>query len=262
MLLIDSHCHLDRLNYKTIHTNINDVLQKAYKNYVKIFLTISTSIDNFEYVSQLYKSHKNIFYSYGIHPLYLKNNNILNLNTVLNNKKIIAIGETGLDYHSNDKKKNEQQKLFEKHINLSIKTNKPIIIHSRNAILDTIKILKNQHNYSCRGVLHSFCEDINYAKQLLDIGFYISFSGIITFKNADNIRTALKYIPIDCMLIETDSPYLTPIPYRGKENQPAFLYNIAKYISDYKKISLQTISEVTTKNFINLFGIQLDDFMK
>ncbi|CAL4323146.1 Uncharacterized metal-dependent hydrolase YcfH [Buchnera aphidicola (Eriosoma lanigerum)] len=258
MLLVDSHCHLDQLNYNTIHININDMLHKAYKNHIKLFLCIATSIQNCKSIVHLFKKNNNILYSFGIHPLNCNVNTVdlIELEQLTMYNKVIAIGETGLDYYHQPIQKELQKWLFRKHIQLAKKIKKPVIVHSRQSNQDMIQILKEENAYSCKGILHAYCDDINIAKQLLNIGFYISFSGIITFKNSEYIRKILKYIPIDSILIETDSPYLTPVPYRGKENQPAYLYNIAKYISCLKKIDIEMLSEITTNNFYKLFNIE------
>ncbi|WP_422667271.1 TatD family hydrolase [Buchnera aphidicola] len=257
MLLIDSHCHIDQLNYDLLHKNIDDVLNKAYKNHIKKFLTVSTSIKNFYIIQNMFKNYKSILYSCGIHPLncHQKKNHINQLLRLSNTNKVIALGETGLDYHLTQENKKIQQDCFYKHIKIAINLNKPIIVHSRNAIKDTLLILKEHSHYRCRGVLHSFTEDYSIASQLLDLGFYISFSGISTFKNSIILRETIKKIPLDRILIETDSPYLAPVPYRGQENQPAYLLEIAKNISILKKINIESVAYNTTKNFYTLFNI-------
>ncbi|MBZ2279406.1 YchF/TatD family DNA exonuclease, partial [Buchnera aphidicola] len=169
-------------------------------------------------------------------------------------KSVIALGETGLDYHHSINYKKLQKIFFREHIRISLKLNKPIIVHSRNSIKDVLKILNEENSKNCRGVLHSFNEDYDSAYKLLDLGFYISFSGIITFKNSISLQETAKKIPLNRLLIETDSPYLSPIPYRGKENQPAYLLDIAKKIALLKKIDLEEIARITTKNFYKLFN--------
>ncbi|AEO08145.1 TatD family hydrolase [Buchnera aphidicola] len=265
MLLIDSHCHLDRLNYKLFHKDIEDMLNKAYFNNVKKFLTISTSINNFYKINQLFEKHQNILYSCGIHPLNcLKElNNFKNqencfdkIEKLSNSKRVIAIGETGLDYYHSFQTKKIQQNFFREHIRIAIKLNKPIIVHSRHSIHDTINILKEEQAEKCKGILHSFNENLNAALKLLELGFYISCSGITTFKNSIELCDTIKKIPLTHLLIETDAPYLSPVPYRGKENQPAYLFNIAKKISIIKNINIQTLAQITTNNFFNLFKLK------
>ncbi|HXK00479.1 MAG TPA: YchF/TatD family DNA exonuclease, partial [Buchnera sp. (in: enterobacteria)] len=170
-------------------------------------------------------------------------------------KNVIALGETGLDYFYQKKNKNNQKHAFRKHIKIGIKLNKPIIVHTRSAIDDTLSVLNETESKRCKGVIHSFTENLSYAKKILDMGFYISFSGIVTFKNADEIRKTAKYIPLDRLLIETDSPYLSPVPKRGKENQPAYLWYIADYITKLRKINMEYFMDITKKNFYKLFQI-------
>lgn len=257
MLLIDSHCHLDKLNYKFIHKNIDDVLKKALKKNVKIILNISTSINNFKDMIKLIKNKKNIFFSCGIHPLECrdKNYNFNELCQLAKKNYVIAIGETGLDFLHTKNDKFNQIKLFQDHIKLSLKLNKPLIIHTRNSIKEILTILKKEESKTCKGVIHSFTENLSSLYQILDLGFYISLSGIITFKNSNNLRSILNFIPMNRLLIETDSPYLSPIPHRRKENQPSFLYDLAKYISILKKISIEKLALITTNNFKKLFNV-------
>lgn len=266
MFLTDSHCHIDRLNYNSLHKNIDDVLNKSYNNDVKNLLAVSTSINNFYKIQKLSKKNKSIFYSCGIHPLNCQKE-LKNFHTLqIISKKIeeqsytqnvIALGETGLDYYRSIESKKIQTDFFRTHIRIAIKVNKPIIVHSRNSINDTIKILKEENAEKCKGVLHSFTENYDAVYKLLDIGFYISISGIITFKNSISLKNTIKKIPLERLLIETDSPYLSPVPYRGLENQPAYLFNIAKYISSLMEIDIKTLAKITTKNFCTLFNIEI-----
>ncbi|QFQ32525.1 YchF/TatD family DNA exonuclease [Buchnera aphidicola (Aphis fabae)] len=255
MFLIDSHCHLDQLNYNELHKNIEDMLKKSHKNSVKKFLTVSTSISNFYNIKQLFDKYNSVFYSCGVHPLYCQKEikNFNQLQVLSTNKRVIALGETGLDYHYSIQTKEIQQYFFRKHIQIAIQLNKPIIVHTRNAIDDTIRILKEENAEKCGGILHSFTENDVIAFKLLDLGFYISFSGIITFKNSIQLRNTLKKIPLENLLIETDAPYLSPVPYRGKENQPAYLLDIAKHICLIKEIHLEKFAKIIKNNFYTLF---------
>lgn len=265
MFLIDSHCHIDKLNYILLHKNVEDVLKKSDKNNVKSFLTISTSINNFYKIKKLFSIYNNIFYSCGIHPCNCKKelNNyqqeedvFSEIEKLSNNKRVIAIGETGLDYYHSEEHKDMQKKFFREHIRISVKLKKPIIIHARNSINDVIKILNEENSKKCIGVLHSFNADKNIAFKLLDMGFYISFSGIITFKKSIELHDIIKKIPLDRILIETDSPYLSPIPYRGQENQPAYLIEVAKKISFLKNTKIENIALILRNNFHKLFNIK------
>lgn len=255
MFLIDSHCHLDQLNYNTLHKNIEDMLKKSNKNYVQEFLTVATSINNFYNIAKLFNKYHSIFYSCGVHPLHChKEIQLLNqLKSLSTNTRVVALGETGLDYYYSPETKKIQQYFFRKHIQIAIQLNKPIIVHTRNAIKDTIRILKEENAEKCGGIIHSFTENDTAAFKLLDLGFYISFSGIVTFKNSTELRDTLKTIPLENLLIETDSPYLSPVPYRGKENQPAHLLYIAKHICLIKKIHLEEFAKIIKNNFYTLF---------
>nr|WP_252837508.1 TatD family hydrolase [Buchnera aphidicola] len=166
------------------------------------------------------------------------------------------MGETGLDFFYQKKNKKEQEKLFYKHIYVSKENNKPLIIHSRNSKNKTLKILKSKQAENCKGVLHSFNEDWEMASKLLDLNLYISISGIVTFKNSNTLREVVKKIPLNRLLIETDSPFLTPVPHRGKKNQPSYVYYIAKFISNLIKIDIEELSYITKKNFYKLFKIK------
>ncbi|WP_367670525.1 TatD family hydrolase [Sodalis-like secondary symbiont of Drepanosiphum platanoidis] len=260
MFLIDSHCHLDKLNYITLHKNIDDVIKKAQKKNINIILFVCTEIKNFNFMKKLVKGKKNIFLSYGTHPLYIdKYFNFKLLNSISFNKKIIAIGETGLDFYKNKHNKKRQKKAFRNHIEISKNYKKPLIIHSRNSIKDVLSILKEKESNNCNGVLHCFSESIESARILLNLGFYISFSGIITF-NPNAFKEIIKFIPLNRILIETDSPYLSPVPYKNKENQPSYMIYIANILSKIKNISLEELSNHTSKNFCKLFKININKY--
>lgn len=256
MFLIDSHCHLEKLNYNTIHLGITDVINKAKKHDVKLILSVCTTLLGFYKTINMVGDHDEILFSCGIHPLNLDSDySYENLLEITSKKRVIAIGETGLDYLLHKENKLNQQQAFREHVRIGIKHNKPVIVHTRTATKDTIAILKEENASKCSGVLHCFTEDITTARALLDLGFYISFSGIITFRNSQLLRKTACYVPLDRILIETDSPYLSPIPYRGKENQPAYVRNIAEFIANLKGVSLEVIAEATTNNFYKLFHL-------
>lgn len=258
MFLIDTHCHIQNLDYIKLHTNIDSVLHNAYLKNIKMFLAVSTSIPDFKNLIQFTKNKKNIFLSCGLHPTEKHEKlDIIKVKKYAKNNSVIAIGETGLDFYRSKKKKNQQIDLFKQHIYISQKINKPIIIHSRHAKNETINTLyaASTENKKISGILHSFNEDIDMARKVLDLGLYISMSGIITFKTANYLRKILNFIPIDRLLIETDSPYLSPEPMRKIENQPSFLYYIAKYIAGYIKIDFFKFVSLLQKNFFKLFNI-------
>lgn len=255
MYLIDSHCHLDSLDFS--NKSIDEVLQAAIQNDVKHCLSVATTLSGYESMRDLLQPYtKQCSFSCGIHPLNLdeESYDATRFEMLANQENVIALGETGLDYYYQQDNLEQQQANFKEHIRLGRKLCKPIIVHTRNARQDTLKILKDEHVHS--GVLHCFTEDIDTAKQLLDIGFYISFSGIITFKNAEPLREVARYVPLDRILVETDSPYLAPVPYRGKENQPAYVREVAGYLAALKGVSLDEIALQTTNNFCQLFNLQ------
>jgi TatD DNase family protein len=170
---------------------------------------------------------------------------------------VVALGETGLDYFYQKDNIPLQQESFRQHIRIGRDLNKPVIVHTRDARDDTLAILREENAQDCGGVLHCFTEDLPTAKALLDLGFYISFSGIVTFRNAEPLREVARYVPLDRMLVETDSPYLAPVPHRGKENQPAYVRDVAEYLAVLKGVSLENLAQATTANFSRLFHIEL-----
>lgn len=256
MFLVDSHCHLDKLNYKNLHKNLPDVLEKSRQSDVKFFLSVTTSISSYKKIKKLIGLIKNIAYTFGIHPLYCEEkHNFTELEMLASDPKVIAVGETGLDYQQNtvEKNKKNQKELFRAHITFAKFLKKPIIIHCRNAASDILKMLYEEKYENLGGILHCCTENKQIVKKMLDLGFYISFSGIITFKNACSVRDVARFVPLDRILIETDSPYLAPAPYRGKENQPAWITEVAKTLSIIKNINTNNLADVTTKNFFTLF---------
>ncbi|MCQ2965198.1 MAG: TatD family hydrolase [Alphaproteobacteria bacterium] len=252
MFFIDSHCHL--LSFD--QNEIEKIISSAKDQNVLSFVTISTQIDDFEKNYQIAKRFDNIYISIGIHPEYAEISQktsdelIQYVNKFLD--KTIAIGETGLDYYYPGFNKNKQKYLFEQHLIAASKLNLPVSIHTRSAELDTIDIL-SKHKENKKILLHCFSSDENLLNYGLENDFYFSASGIITFNKAEEVRTAFKKIPLDRILIETDSPYLAPTPYRGKKNEPSFLVKTAEKLAEIKQISVQDISNVTTTNFYNLF---------
>ncbi|OCG01221.1 YchF/TatD family DNA exonuclease [Gilliamella sp. wkB112] len=255
MFLIDSHCHLDSLDFSS--RSIDDVIQTALHNDVKHCLSVATTLSGYQSMKcMLVPYQKQCSLSCGIHPLNLDDEvyDAARFETLAQEPNVVALGETGLDYYYQQDNIEQQQYIFKEHIRLGRKLSKPVIVHTRNARQDTLTILKQQHVHS--GVLHCFTEDLDTAKQLLDLGFYISFSGILTFKNAESIREVARYVPLDRILVETDSPYLAPVPYRGKQNQPAYVREVASYLATLKGIDLEQIAQQTTNNFCQLFNPQ------
>jgi len=254
MIIIDSHCHLDS---KELNQDLDNIIQKAADNNIKYMQTICTKISEFDNIHKIAIKYKNIFCSVGTHPNYVSEEKFHDMSEIIKLsklEKVIGIGETGLDYYYDYAPKDLQKKNFNEHIKASHETDLPVIIHTREAANDTIAILKE--NLAIKhfpALIHCFTEDKDFAKKILDLGLYISMSGIVTFKNAEKIRTALSYIPIDRLIVETDSPYLAPVPYRGKINQPAYTKNTLEFIANFLDIKIEKLAEETTNNFFTLF---------
>lgn len=251
-MIVDSHCHLD---FEPLLSNINEVLKNAKKNNIKSILTIGTSLESSKKVLEIVEKYENIYGAVGIHPNSTTNylNDIDKLIDIKKkSKKILAFGETGLDYFYKRSERKDQIFSFEKHIEFAISEKVPVIIHTRDANEDTILIIKKYYKKT-KFLIHCFTGNLEFAKKLLNLECLISFSGIITFKKSHELRDVVKFVPLDRILIETDSPYLSPDPFRGKSNEPANLRIIAENIATIKKISFEEISEVTTKNFHKLF---------
>ena len=251
-MIIDSHCHLD---YEPLINDINQVLLNAKNNNISHLLTIGTGLDSSKKVYEIVEKYENIYGSIGIHP-NSTTNNLADLNELLTIKKkckkIIAFGETGLDYFYKRSEKKDQLYSFEKHIELAISETVPVIVHTREADEDTLAIIKS-HHLKTKFLIHCFTGGLEFAKKLLDLGCFISFSGIITFKKSSDLRDVVKYVPIEKMLIETDSPYLSPDPFRGKSNEPANVKIVAENVALIKDISFEAVANITTRNFKNFF---------
>lgn len=253
-MLVDSHCHL---NFEQLYSNLDHFLSEMKENSVDYALCVGTRPDNLELIVEIAKKYSNIFASVGIHP----DEKILECNLtedlLLNytkNPKVIAIGETGLDYYNcHDADMSWQHDRFILHIEAAKKAKLPLIIHTRESIKDTLGIMKKYDAMSVGAVMHCFTENLENAKKCLDLGFYISISGIVTFKNASIVQEVAKYVPLDMLLIETDSPFLAPVPFRGKLNNPALVKYTAQYIADLKGISIKSLGEATSENFFKLF---------
>lgn len=257
--LIDSHCHLDRLDLVPFDGDLSNAINKAQQHDVHYMLNVCIDLENFNTVLDIARQHPNIFASVGVHPNETngKEPTVNELIDLADDKNIIAIGETGLDYFRTTGDNLEWQRTrFKNHIEASKQTKKPLIIHMREATDDTIKIMQQENAQDAGGVMHCFAEDWETAQRALDLGFYISFSGIVTFKNALALKKVAKNVPIDKMLVETDSPYLAPVPFRGKSNQPAYVQNVARCIAELRDESYEYIAEKTTENFFSLFSVK------
>ena len=252
--MIDSHCHLDQ---EPLFKNIEDVLKRSKEVGIEKLLTICTTLDSFVKIKQLVKKDDIIYGTYGIHPHEAKNDKVttkLIIDEINQNEKIIGIGETGLDFYYNFSDKKDQIKSFEEHINASIELNMPLIIHSRNAEKQMLEIFNQYKNYDLKILMHCFTGSKKFAESLLDLNAYFSASGIITFKNSIDLQETFKSIPLEKTLIETDSPYLAPVPNRGKKNEPSFVKYTAEKLADIKEISLSDLVSNTTSNFNRLFS--------
>jgi len=251
-MIIDSHCHLD---YDPLVNNIDQVLLNAKNNNISKLLTIGTSLESSKKVLEIVEKYENIYGAIGMHP-NSTTNNLDDLNQLINikkkSKKIIAFGETGLDYFYKRSKKNDQIQSFEQHIEFAISEKVPVIIHTRDADKDTISIIKKYYKKT-NFLIHCFTGKLDFAKDLLNFNCLISFSGIITFKKSNNLRDVVKYVPLERMLIETDSPYLSPDPFRGKSNEPANVKIIAETVASIKQITFNEVANSTTNNFKNFF---------
>ncbi len=252
--MIDSHCHLDQ---EPLLSDLNSVIERSKLVGIQKILTICTTVDSFKTIKEILNRDEIIYGTFGIHPHEVRNNKIsldYILKEILENKKIIGVGETGLDFHYNNSEKSEQIDSFNKHIQASLQLDIPLIVHSRNAEKETFEILKNYENDKLKILMHCFTGSKEFAKKLLDLNAYFSASGIITFKNSTNLQDTFETIPLDRLLIETDSPFLSPVPKRGKKNEPSFIKYTAEKLAQIKKISSKELIDLTTKNFNKLFN--------
>ena len=256
-MIADSHCHLD---YSNLYNQLDEVVKRANYNNVKYLLTICTTLESFERIKIITEKYKNIYGTFGIHPHEAEKYQQVDSKFILNIKKryskIVGIGETGLDFYYNHSDKKIQKKSFIEHINAASELNIPVIVHSRNAENDTYEILKSESkNSNLKVLMHCFTGTKDFAKKLVDLNFSISVSGIITFKKADELAVTISSIPIENLLVETDSPYLAPAPYRGKDNEPSYIIHTVEKLSRIKKLSNESVITNTTNNFMKLFNI-------
>jgi len=253
--MIDSHCHLD---HAPLFENIIDIVSRSKEIGITKLLTICTTLESFEIIKKIVTKDEIIFGTYGIHPHETKNNYVdkkMIINNVNENNKIIGIGETGLDFFYNHSDKDRQIESFKTHIEASIDLGKPIIIHSRNAENETFEILNSYKVKDIKILMHCFTGSLEFSKQLLNIGAFFSASGIITFKNSIDLQDTFKVIPLNRLLVETDSPFLAPIPMRGKKNEPSYIKYTLEKLSLLKEKTVEEMSLITTKNFNKLFNI-------
>lgn len=256
-MLVDSHCHLDRLDLTAHGGSLDAALEAARGRGVERFLCIGVSAENAATVKALAERYGDVECSVGIHPLDLEPGAEPALEWLLAelaHPRVVAIGETGLDYHYEPEAAALQQQSFRLHLEAARRTGKPVIVHTRAARADTLRLL-GEAALPQAGVLHCFTEDWEMARAALDMGFYISLSGIVTFRNAEALREVARQVPADRLLVETDSPYLAPIPHRGKPNLPQYVREVAEFLADLRGVGLDTLAAQTTENFHRLFPL-------
>ncbi len=255
-MIIDSHCHL---TYEPMSNALNDTIDRANKEGIKYMLTISTEDKSFEQILKIVNDFKSVYGTYGIHPHEAKSHQHIKSDYIINkvnqNKKIIGIGETGLDFYYNHSEKKDQIYSFEEHISAAQEKNLPLIVHTRAAENETLQILeKHSKKKELKILIHCFTGTREFAFKLLDLGVYISASGVVTFKKSQDLANTFKDIPNEKILVETDAPYLAPVPLRGKSNEPSYIIHTVKFLSQIKNLSFDEFSKITTNNFFNLFG--------
>ncbi len=251
--MIDSHCHLD---HDPIKNNLDEIIMRSKDIGVEKLLTICTTNTSFVNILKIVNQYENVYGTFGIHPHETNKNNVKIddiISNVSQNKKIIGVGESGLDFYYNNSDKNSQLLSFKNHIEASIQLKIPIIVHSRNAEKETFDILNQYKNEKIKILMHCFTGSSEFAKKLLNLNTFFSASGIITFNNSINLQNTFKEIPMEKLLIETDAPFLAPVPMRGKKNEPSFIKYTANKLAELKNSSFQKIDEITTNNFNSLF---------
>ena len=251
--MIDSHCHLD---HAPLFDNLNDILNRSKEAGIKKLLTICTTLESFKNIENILTIDDMIYGTFGIHPHETENNDVSKITiieSIKKNPKLIGVGETGLDFYYNHSKKNKQIESFKKHIEAAIEINLPIIVHSRNAEEETFNILNEYKKHKPKILMHCFTGTYKFYRQMEELDSYFSASGIITFNSSKDLQNTLSKIPNNKLLVETDSPFLAPVPMRGKKNEPSFIKYTLKKLADIKNIDVSEMVSLTTKNFNNLF---------
>ncbi|MDD5579723.1 MAG: TatD family hydrolase [Methylobacter sp.] len=256
-MLIDSHCHLDRIDLKPYQNDFGCFIQEAENSQIDHMLCIAIDLESYPAMLDLVSGYPQISVTVGVHPNTQDGNDpsVDELVALGSQDKVIGIGETGLDYFRSEGDLGWQQQRFRNHINAAKILKKPLIIHTREAKQDTLRILEEERAGEVGGIIHCFTEDWEFAQKALDLNFYISFSGIVTFNNAKEIKAVAKKVPADRFLIETDSPYLAPMPFRGKANYPMYVRYVAEHIAELRGTTLNQIADLSTKNFNSLFKL-------
>jgi len=250
--LVDSHCHL---NFEPLNAGLEEVFRRARDNGVGHMLCVSVTLETYPEIRAIAHDHPNVYASIGVHPNEREGRepDVDELVELARDERVIAIGETGLDYYRSQGEMVWQQERFRRHIRAAKISGKPLIVHTREAVSDTLRIMREESAGDVGGVMHCFTESLDVARRALDQNFYISFSGIVTFRNAEALREVAKQVPAERLLIETDAPYLAPVPFRGKTNEPAFVRHVAECLADVRQTTLESIAEQTTQNFFSLF---------
>ena len=256
MILVDSHCHID---FPELHENLIAVLDRANAAGVGYLLCVSVNLEDLKNIVEISHVYSQVFASAGVHPNHdqgaLDSPTYVELREAVEDPVVVAVGETGLDYYRSEGDLEWQLDRFRRHIAISREVGKPLIVHTRRANHDTISIMREEGASDAGGVMHCFSEDWPTAKAALDLGFYVSISGIVTFKNADTVREVARQIPSDRLLVETDAPYLAPVPHRGHTNEPAFVADTARFLAELRGVDLETLAQQTTDNFFDLFPL-------
>ncbi|HKK13908.1 MAG TPA: TatD family hydrolase [Gammaproteobacteria bacterium] len=254
-MLVDSHCHLDMLDLAPFDGRLDGVLEAARDNDIGHLLCVSVSLEDYPAMAALTEPYEQVSLSVGVHPNHDQGREPQpdELVALAQNPRVVAIGETGLDYFRSEGNLDWQREHLRRHVAAARQCGKPLIIHSRQAKSDTLRILREEGADQVGGVLHCFTEDWDMARRAMEMNFYVSFSGIVTFKSARDLQDVARRLPLDRMLVETDSPYLAPVPHRGKPNQPAFVRHVAEFIAGLREIPVEQLAEATTANFFTLF---------
>ena len=255
-MFVDSHCHLDCIDLADFDGSFDRLIQKTTEADIEHMLCVSINLEKYPAMLALVEAYPQISVSVGVHPMHdhEKPLDLDHLKTLATNPKVVAIGETGLDYYYHKGDNQVQIDHFRSHIQIANELNKPVIVHTRDAGQDTLDILRNENAEKCSGVIHCFTETMDFAEKALELGFMISFSGITTFRNADALREVARQVPDEKLLIETDAPYLAPVPHRGKQNTPALVRHVAETLAKVRNTSVEHIAQISKNNYYRLFG--------
>ena len=256
-MYIDSHCHLDRLKLSPYNGQLDGAIQAAHDAGVSTMLCVAIDLEHLHQVFSIAETYPSVYASVGVHPSSDEGEDptLERLVDLAKHEKVVAIGETGLDYYYGQENCDVQKNRFRTHLLAGAKTRKPVIVHTRDAKEDTLALIDQYADKESAGVLHCFTEDWDMAKRAMDMNFYISFSGIVTFKNATELQDVARKMPMAKLLIETDSPYLAPVPYRGKPNEPRHVVEVAKYIAELKGLTTEDVARISAENFTRLFKV-------